>query len=141
MSDIRALIIGIVGSLIVIGIKRLSLLILAKNRIVKIKELEDEKNFINKAKNSIYTLNRFFFFMTSVIFILIGIINVIPYFLSVSKITIPSNVIEWCLMMLWLFVIGVGLGYAKSYFRLADPNKAIEKLDQEIITLKEKQND
>lgn len=133
-QDIRALIIGVLGSIIVLiiayGFKRIR-----KSYINgQVVDLESDKKFIEKVQHSIFNLNRIFFAATSLIFVFIGLANILP--LLLSRLQLSINIVFFVEFILWLSVMALSFAMFRLFYILKDPKRSVAKIEAKILKLK-----
>jgi uncharacterized membrane protein len=104
----------------------------------KIRELEQDKMFIQKTKTSIYQLNRIFFSMSSGLFMLIGLANLVPLLLSTFGIN--AKLVTLTEICLWSFVATFGFLTFRMFARLKDTQGWLDKIETKIAKLTNKKS-
>jgi hypothetical protein len=129
-QDVRGLIIGLVVALYCFLIRYLISRIKQTYSKQKSIELEQDIDFIDNTKTSIYNLNRVFFSFASFTFLLVGLANAIPTLLSIfganSKLQILIELI------LWSFVAFLGFKMTKMFVSLKDTKGELEKIEKKL---------
>lgn len=135
-SDIRSLLIGIVGGLIVLAIVKIFKTYQRKSIKDDIEMLEYEKEHLAEMKNSSVEMSRSSFRSIFMLFIFLGSANLIPSLFTLTNLSIGS----FMSVVLWGMMIALSVRFWRRYDNLKNYKDAVEKIDKKLTSLREKLN-
>lgn len=137
MDDLRALIIGIIGAFIVLGIQRVYRKYQLKSINQDIEVLEMEKNHLEAMKASSVEMSRSAY---KSVFIIFSLISVGELASSLIEIVVNDNktISNIIALAVWSSVLGLSLKFTKRYHNLGNYERSIEQMEEKLHVLKEK---
>ena len=137
MEDFRALIIGILGGLIVLGIRALYKSFQKTTIRQDIEFWEYEKNHLSEMKRSSVEMNRSTFNGLFGILMFMALAHLIPNIALAVDLHQP-RMIALIQTMVWGVVLGLSMKYAKRYYNLKNYKEALEGMDNKLLKLRAK---
>jgi hypothetical protein len=141
-ADVKSLMIGVIGGVIVLAIQRLWLIYSVKGAARRLREAEAYKSHLdNLAKSDRALLVHAFaaiFFLLGMICLLFGIETSRSLYSEFDVFVWAIDLRELLFLLLWVLVALLCFGVGLNFHRLADYPKSAEKLDKRIAKLKDK---
>jgi len=137
MEDLKALLIGIAGAFIVLGIQKLYRKYQIKSILQDIEIIEIEKQHLEAMRSSGVEMNRSAFKSLFIVLSLISFAELIPTFISIVS-TTGVSVTHGISLMVWSAVLGLSLKFTKRYHNLGNYDKSIERMEVRLGKLKER---
>ena len=137
MEDLRALLIGIAGALIVLGIQKLYRKYQIKSILQDIEIIEIEKQHLEAMRASSVEMNRSAFKSLFIVLSLISLAELISTLMSIVS-TTGFSVIHGKSIMVWSAVLGLSLKFTKRYHNLGNYEKSIERMEERLKKLKKR---
>jgi hypothetical protein len=138
MENLKALFIGVLGGLIVLGISKAYRAYRVKSLKQDVELLEFEKKHLAEMKKSSVEMNRSSFRALFAVLMLIALANLIPTFLSFTglfRATILSSAVS---IVLWAMVFGLSVGFWRRYDNLKNFKEATKKIEEKLAKLRRK---
>lgn len=135
MDDLKALMIGVFGGLIVLGLSKAFRAYRKKSLIEDIEFTEFEKNHLAEMKRSSVEMNRSSFRAIFVVLIFIALANLLPSVLELSGAAEVGNFIA---IFLWFMVLVFTITFYKRYDSLKKFKEATARLDVKLDKLRAK---
>lgn len=136
MEDLRTLVIGIIGGLLVIGISKLYKAFRKKSLREDIEFIEYEKNHLAEMKRSSVEMNRSSFRAIFAVLMFVGIANLIPYIQSFWEGVILQRSGNLLGLLSWTMVVVLSLNFWRRYDKLKNFKEATEKMNDKLGKLK-----
>ena len=137
MTDFRALIIGVFGGLIVLGLRHLYNLFQNRSNRQDLEFWEYEKKHLEEMKRSSVEMNRSTFNGLFGILMFMALGHIIPNASIAVGLDQPKTV-ALLQVIVWGLVLGLSIKYAKRYYNLKNYKEALENMDGKILKIKAK---
>jgi hypothetical protein len=138
MEDLKSLLIGIVGGLIVLALSKLYRGYRRRSIQDDIRFLEFERQHLEEMKRSSIEMNRSSFRAIFIIFLLIGLANLLPKFLSVVNAEALSGFSTLLTLVIWSVFVGLCFKYWRRYENLKNFRDATRKMNEKLQSLQDK---
>ena len=138
MEDLKALLIGVLGGLIVIGLSRLYRVYRKKNLREDIEFVEYEKNHLTEMKRSSVEMNRSSFRGLFAVLMLFALANLLPAFFNVIGIGVITKIGEVINLFIWGAVFILALRFWRRYENLKNFKEATTKMGEKLELHKSK---
>ena len=139
MDDLKSLLLGVIGGLIVLGIVKIYRAYKRSSLKTDIEFIEFEKKHLEAMKKSSVEMNRSSFRAIFLVFILIGLANLIPAFIEFVQIDdLSTRFPKLINAFIWATAIGICFKFHSRYDNLKNYNAALEKFDRKLEKLNEK---
>jgi len=138
MEDLKSLLIGIVGGLIVIAISKAYKSYKKKTIQEDINILEFEKKHLEEMKRSSVEMNRSSFRAVFALFFFIGLANLVPTFFALINIEPLTKSSLFVVLAIWAMFIALSLKFWNRYNNLKNYNQAMKQMEQKLEKLQER---
>ena len=138
MEDLKSLVIGVLGGLLVLVIAKAYRAYQRKNIRDDIEFIEFEKGHLEAMKKSSVEMNRSSFRAIFLLFLLVGLANLIPKFLLVVNSSLLGGIADFFSALIWALIVGLCYKFQKRYDNLKNFKSACEKMDLKLEKLNEK---
>lgn len=136
MEDLRTLVIGVIGGLLVIVISKLYKAFRKKNLREDIEFIEYEKKHLAEMKRSSVEMNRSSFRAIFAVLMFVGIANLIPSIQSFFLGGILQKTGNLLGFLSWTMVVVLSLNFWRRYDKLKNFKEATEKMNDKLEKLK-----
>jgi len=138
MSDIKSLIIGIIGGLIVLGISNAYKHYKKKTIREDIQFLEFEKQHLGEMKKSSVEMNRSSFRAIFFLFLLMGVANLIPELILQVSNNALNGLSSFISMIVWGLFTALAIKFWRRYGNLKNFKEANKRMEEKLDKLKSK---
>lgn len=138
MEDLKTLLIGVLGGLMVLGIAKAYKSYRHKSVQEDIKFLEFEKKHLGEMKKSSVEMNRSSFRAIFALFLFIGLANLTPRLFDLINAEALSGLSSLVTIIIWAMFIGLCIKFWRRYENLKNFKEAMDKLDEKIEKLRGK---
>jgi len=138
MEDLKALVVGVFGGLIVIGLSKLLRAYRKRSLRDDIEFAEYEKNHLAEMKKSSVEMNRSSFRALFAVLMLMALANLLPRALDLIGLGAMSKMGDLMALFLWAMVVGLAAKFWRRYDKLKNYKEATAKLDEKLELLKAK---
>lgn len=135
MEDLKSLMIGIIGGLIVIGMSKLYKAYRKKSILEDIEFLEYEKRHLEEMKRSSVEMNRSSFRSVFALFLLIGIANLAQIVFSLINVEVLAGLFDFLTLAIWATFVGLCIKLWRRYDNLKNYNEAIAIMNERLVKL------
>jgi len=138
MEDIKTLIIGILGGVVVLALSKAYRAYRIKTLKQDIEFLEFEKNHLAEMKRSSVERNRSSFRALFAVLMFIALANFLPILFSLAGLFQSGHFNMFVNLILWGMVLGLSGKFWRRYDNLKNFKEATQKMEEKLARLKEK---
>lgn len=138
MEDFKALLLGIIGGIIVLGLARAYRGYRRKSIQDDIKFLEFEKQHLEEMKRSSVEMNRSSFRAIFALFLFIGLANLLPKFLIFVDSEAFNLISSIMTLVIWSLFVGLCIKFWRRYDNLKNYKDATHKMNKKLEMLQSK---
>jgi Na+/H+ antiporter NhaD/arsenite permease-like protein len=138
MEDLKTLLLGIAGGLLVLAISKAYRAYRRKSIQDDISFTEYEKKHLEEMKRSSVEMNRSSFRALFALCLLIGLANLIPMFLKFVNAEKLSEISSLISLVIWSVFVGLSIKFWRRYDNLKNYKEATRKMDEKLEILQVK---
>lgn len=138
MEDVKALLIGISGGLVVLALSKVYRGFRKRSIQDDIRFLEFERQHLEEMKRSSVELNRSSFRAIFALFLFIGLSNLSTIFFAVIDPVALSGVSSLFNLLIWAMFVGLCIKFWRRYDNLKNYKEATRKMNERLETLQDK---
>lgn len=138
MEDLKSLVIGVFGGLIVIGLSKLFRAYRKRTLRDDIEFAEYERNHLAEMKRSSVEMNRSSFRALFGVLMFIALANLLPRAINLIGLGAMSKMGDLMALFLWAMVLGLAVKFWRRCDKLKNYKEATAKLDEKLEVLRSK---